>query len=137
MIAPTQLINVAPRLARDRDRPVGRSGAGRSRATRSVKVSLQPSTWIFWLFANNDPKVSTVTSNKQFQTAVRYALDYKSIVGLAGPGAIQAPGIIPSMFLGSLPQSATVKQDLAKAKAALAASGVGEPAGRRSSTRAT
>ena len=46
-----------------------------------------------------------------------------SIVGVAGPGAIQAPGIIPSMFLGALPQSAKVKQNLAKAKAALAASG--------------
>jgi peptide/nickel transport system substrate-binding protein len=54
---------------------------------------------------------------------VRYALDYKSIVSIAGPGAIQAPGIIPSMFLGSLPQKNAVKQNLTRAKAALAASG--------------
>ena len=60
---------------------------------------------MFWLFANNNPQISAVTSNKTFQSAVRYALDYKSIVGVAGPGAIQAPGIIPSMFLGALPQS--------------------------------
>ena len=86
-------------------------------------MSLQPSTWVFWLFANNDPKVSAVTSNKKFQQAIRYALDYKSILSVAGPGAIQAPGIIPSMFLGSLPQSDAIKQDLTKAKAALAASG--------------
>ena len=78
---------------------------------------------MFWLFANDNPSISSITSNKQFQTAVRYALDYKSIVGLGGPGTIQTPGIIPSMFLGSLPQSAKVKQDLAKAKAALTASG--------------
>src|SRR5205823_9956253 len=37
--------------------------------------------------------------------------------------AIQAPGIIPNMFLGSLKQSEAIKQDVAKAKAALAASG--------------
>ena len=78
---------------------------------------------MFWLFANNNPKISAVTSNKNFQKAIRYALDYPSIVGVAGPGAIQAPGMIPSMFLGALPQSAKVKQNLAKAKAALAASG--------------
>jgi peptide/nickel transport system substrate-binding protein len=47
-------------------------------------------------------------------------------VSLAGKGAIQAPGVIPSMFLGSLPQSARVKTDVAKAKAALKASGVAD-----------
>jgi peptide/nickel transport system substrate-binding protein len=90
-----------------------------------VRVSLQPSTWVFWLFTNNNPSISSITSNKNFQTAVRYALDYKSIVSIAGPGAIQAPGIIPSMFLGSLPQKDAIKQNLPKAKAALTASGVG------------
>jgi len=95
------------------------------KSNSKVKVSLQPSTWVFWLFANNDSSISTTTSNKQFQTAVRYALDYKSIVSIAGPGAIQAPGIIPSMFLGALPQKDAIKQNLTKAKSALAASGVG------------
>ena len=47
-------------------------------------------------------------------------------MSLAGKGAIQAPGVIPSMFLGSLPQSARVKTDVAKAKAALKASGVAD-----------
>src|SRR5205814_5083881 len=87
-------------------------------SNKNLKVSLQPSTWVFCLFANNNPQISAITSNKQFQQAVRYALDYKSIVQVAGPGAIQAPGMIPSMFLGALKQSQGVKQDLAKAKAA-------------------
>ena len=91
-----------------------------------MNVSLQPSTWIFFVYANDDPKVSAVTSNKSFQKALRYGLDYASIVSLAGKGAIQAPGVIPSMFLGSLPQSARVKTDVAKAKAALKASGVAD-----------
>jgi peptide/nickel transport system substrate-binding protein len=122
MIAPTQLINVqrgSHEIAIDLSADQAKTLQGKS----NLKVSLQPSTWVFWLFANDNPSISSVTSNKQFQQAVRYALDYKSILGIAGPGAIQAPGIIPSMFLGSLPQSAKVNQDLAKAKAALAASG--------------
>src|SRR4029077_7654222 len=94
-------------------------------SNKNVKVSLQPSTWIFFMWTNANSKVSGVTSNPNFQKAIRYGLDYASLVSLAGKGAIQAPGVIPSMFLGSLPQSARVKTDVAKAKAALAASGVG------------
>ena len=122
MVAPTQLINVqrgSHEIAIDLSADQAETLKGNSK----LNVSLQPSTWVFWLFANNDPTVSAVTSNKQFQQAIRYALDYKSIVGVGGPGTIQAPGIIPSMFLGALPQSADTQMDLAKAKAALAASG--------------
>jgi peptide/nickel transport system substrate-binding protein len=124
MIAPTQLINIQ-RGSHEVAIDLSASQAQSLKSNSRVRVSLQPSTWMFFLFANNNPDVSAVTSNKQFQQAVRYALDYKSIVQVAGPGAIQAPGVIPSMFLGALPQSAAVKQDVARAKAALAASGVG------------
>jgi peptide/nickel transport system substrate-binding protein len=80
---------------------------------------------VFWVFANNDTSVSTVTANKRLQNAIRYALDYPSFVQLAGPGAIQARGIIPSMFLGSLPRTAAVSRNLARARSELAASGQG------------
>jgi peptide/nickel transport system substrate-binding protein len=125
MIAPTQLINIqrgSHEVAIDLSADQAKGLQGNSK----LKVSLTPSTWVFWLFSNNDTSISNVTSNKHFQNAVRYALDYRSIVGVAGPGAIQAPGIIPSMFLGSLPQASAVEQDLAKAKSELAASGVGD-----------
>jgi peptide/nickel transport system substrate-binding protein len=124
MIAPTQLINIQ-RGVHEVAIDLSSDQAQTIKGNKKLKVVLQPSTWVFWLLANNNPQVSTITSNKQFQQAVRYALDYQSIVGVAGPGAIQAPGIIPSMFLGSLKQSERIKQDVAKAKAALAASGVG------------
>ncbi len=91
MIAATQLINIqrgSHEVAIDLSADQAQSVRGNSK----LKVSLQPSTWIFWLFANNDSNVSKLTPNKHFQNAVRYALDYKSIVGVAGPGAIQAPG---------------------------------------------
>jgi len=82
---------------------------------------------LFFVLTNDNPKVSKITSNPHFQQAVRYGINYQSLVQLAGKGAVQAAGIIPSMFLGSLPASSAPVYDLAKAKAALAASGLGHP----------
>ena len=124
MIAATQLINVQ-RGSHEVAIDLAASQAQSLKGKKSLNVSLTPSTWVFWLLANNDPSVSSVTSNKKWQQAVRYGLDYKSILSVAGPGAYQTPGIIPSMFLGALPPRAAVKHDAARAKAALAASGVG------------
>jgi peptide/nickel transport system substrate-binding protein len=124
MIAPTQLLNVG-RGSHEIAIDLSADQAQTLKSNKNVNVSLQPSTWIFFLMANDNPKVSSVTSNKDYQNAIRYALDYGSMVSLAGEGAIQAPGMIPSMFLGALPQSAAVKTNLAKAKADLTASGVG------------
>jgi peptide/nickel transport system substrate-binding protein len=124
MIAPTQLINiqrgkheVAIDLSADQAQTI--------KGNKRLNVRTQPSTWTFWLFANNNPDISSMSSNKRFQAAVRNALDYRSIVSVAGPGAIQAPGIIPSMFLGALPRKEAMKENLAKARSELAASGVG------------
>ena len=80
---------------------------------------------LFFLLTNDNPKISKITSNPQFQTAVRDGIDYAGLVQLAGKGAVQAAGIIPTMFLGSLPAGSGATYDLSKAKAALAASGVG------------
>jgi peptide/nickel transport system substrate-binding protein len=82
---------------------------------------------LFFLLTNDNPKISKITSNPKFQEAVRYGIDYSSLLQLAGKGAVQAAGIIPSMFLGSLPAGSGARYDLAKAKAALAASGTGHP----------
>jgi peptide/nickel transport system substrate-binding protein len=124
MIAPTQLINIQRgkhEVAIDLSSDQALSIKGNKR----LNVRTGPSTWVFFLLMNNDPSVSSMTSNKQFQAAVRYALDYRSIVSVAGPGAIQAAGIIPSMFLGSLPRKEAIKQNLTRARTALQASGVG------------
>jgi peptide/nickel transport system substrate-binding protein len=90
-----------------------------------LNVEQPPSTWLFWLFTNSDPQVSPITSNKHFQQAVRAALDYKAFVSLAGPGAIQAPGIIPAMFLGAHTQKSPLHRNLERARSELAA-GVGD-----------
>lgn len=93
----------------------------------NLQVQQSASPNVFFMFANANPSVSRVTSNKNFQDAVRYGLDYSGLVQLAGKGAIQAAGIIPSLFLGALSQSDGLTRDLTKAKAALAASGVSNP----------
>ena len=94
---------------------------------KNVNLEKTPSANVFFLFANQDSKVSTVSSNPHITAAIRYALDYPGYVSLAGAGAIHAAGVIPSMFLGSLPASDAVKQDIAKAKAEVAASKISNP----------
>src|SRR5262249_6007846 len=86
----------------------------------------QPSPFTFYAFTNDDPDVSAVTSNTRFQQAVRLALDYTAIRSVAGPGTIQAAGLIPSMLLGALPQKNALQRDLSRARAEVAASGVGD-----------
>jgi peptide/nickel transport system substrate-binding protein len=124
MIAPTQLINIQ-RGKHEVAIDLSSDQALTIKGNKRLNVSTRPSTWVFFMLMNNNPSVSAVTSNKQWQSAVRYALDYRSVVQVAGPGAIQAAGIIPSMFLGSLPRKEAVKQNLARARAALQASGFG------------
>lgn len=93
----------------------------------SLQVKAIAGPNVFFLFANDNPKISSTTPNKHFQNAIRYGLDYASFVQLAGAGAIQTPGVVPSMFLGALPQSSAALTDLTKAKSELAASGIKNP----------
>jgi len=93
----------------------------------SVNLVTSASPNVFFVLANENAKVSSVTANADFCDAVRYGIDYPSIVELAGQGAIQAAGVVPSMFLGALPAADGLKRDLTKAKAALAKSGISNP----------
>jgi peptide/nickel transport system substrate-binding protein len=125
MVAATQFINVQ-RGTHEVAIDLSAQHAQSLRNNQRVSVKTQPSTWVFWLFANNNPDISAATPNKRFQAAVRYALDYPSFVSIAGAGAIQARGIIPSMLLGSLPPGSAVSRNLNRARTELAASGVGD-----------
>jgi peptide/nickel transport system substrate-binding protein len=93
---------------------------------KSVNVDKVASAFVFFLFANQNPKISTTSSNPHITAAIRDALNYNSYEALAGPGAVHATGIIPSMFLGAL-KSSPIKQDLTKAKAEVQASGISNP----------
>jgi peptide/nickel transport system substrate-binding protein len=90
-----------------------------------LHVTRQPSPWTFYAFANDDPRISPITSNERFRQAVRSALDYRALVSVAGRGAIQAAGMIASTIPGALGQDDAPRHDAAKAGAELAASGVG------------
>src|ERR687891_2981302 len=81
MVAATQFINVQ-RGRHEVAIDLSAQQAQSLQNNRRVRVRTQPSTWVFWAFANNDPAVSAATSNKRFQNAVRAALDYPSFVGL-------------------------------------------------------
>lgn len=89
-----------------------------------VTVTSGPSAYTIFLLLNQGPAVSPATSNPQYVSAVKKAIDYAGLLGVAGEGAVQPAGIIPSLIAGTLPPSDALKQDVAGAKSALAASGM-------------
>lgn len=124
--APTQLLDVqrgSNELATDLSATQAKSLHGNSK----VKVYSQPSPNMIYLFANQNPQISAVSSNPKVVQAIRLALNYEGLVKLAGQGAAQAPGVVPSSFLGALPASDAVKTNLAQAKSLVQQSGVSNP----------
>jgi peptide/nickel transport system substrate-binding protein len=94
---------------------------------KSIKVYRAPSETIYYLQANFKPSVSKLAANHHLWNAIRYGLNYKHELQIAGKGAIQACGLIPRQFNGSLPASACVHRNVAKAKAELKKTGVKNP----------
>ena len=93
---------------------------GPLRGAEGLTIDETASPTIFFVFANANPEISEVTSNPDFVEAVRYGLDYSGILELAGEGAVQAPGVIPTHFLGTLAPDLAVERDVARAQEALA-----------------
>ncbi|MFF7244988.1 ABC transporter substrate-binding protein [Embleya sp. NPDC008237] len=92
-----------------------------------AQVLQQPTPTTAFLFTNDNPATSPTTSNKDFQEAVRYGLDYKSLLDVAGAGSAQAAGIVPGFFTGALDPAKAVQRDVPRAKAALARAGLNNP----------
>jgi peptide/nickel transport system substrate-binding protein len=88
-----------------------------------LNVKSAPSRYTIYMMLNQDPSISTITSNPDFSTAVKSALDYDKILALAGKGAERPGGVVPSMFVGTLPTERGNQFDLAAAKESLKASG--------------
>lgn len=84
-------------------------------------VDSVPSGQTIFLLLNQSPAVAGDLANVKIAEAIRYALDYDGLLELAGAGATQATGVIPTGFEGALTEGVT--QDLDRAKSALAASG--------------
>ncbi|MEU1880977.1 ABC transporter substrate-binding protein [Streptosporangium sp. NPDC020072] len=93
----------------------------------TLQVTKTPSANVVFLLANRNSSVSAITANPKFAEAVRKGIDYTGLLELAGEGSVQAPGVIPSMFLGALPADQAAKRDVEGAKAALKESGVADP----------
>lgn len=85
-----------------------------------LSVDSVPSGQTIFLLLNQG-EAGGELANVKIAEAIRYALDYDALLELAGAGAVQATGVIPPGFEGSLDSGIT--QDLDKAKAALAESG--------------
>jgi peptide/nickel transport system substrate-binding protein len=117
---PTQKINVQ---GGDAQVALDLSGTQAEGLGSGVSVTSDPSANVIFLLLNQNPAISNITSNPDFVKAVKEAIDYKDLVSIAGKGTSQAPGVVPSMFLGALTSSSELKTDLAAAKADLAKSG--------------
>jgi peptide/nickel transport system substrate-binding protein len=91
--------------------------------TSKVTVTSGASGYSIYLMLNQSAGVSAATSNPRFVSAVKKAIDYADLLGVAGRGAVRPAGIIPSVIGGTLPPDQALKQDLEGAKADLAASG--------------
>ena len=92
-----------------------------------VRVYRAPSSTVFYMQANFKRSVSTLAADRNLWEAIRYGLNYQKLVRLAGAGAVQACGLLPRQFLGGLPASGCVKRNLARARRALARTGVDNP----------
>jgi peptide/nickel transport system substrate-binding protein len=117
---PTQKINVQ---GGDADVALDLSGTQASALGSSVTVTSDPSANVIFLLLNQNPKISKITSNPDFVKAVKEGIDYADLVSIAGTGTKQAPGVVPSMFLGALTSADELKTDLAAAKSDLKKSG--------------
>lgn len=88
-----------------------------------VSIIANPSRYMIFLFLNQNPAVSQITSNPKFLEAFKLGIDYDKIVELAGEGSIRPGGFIPSIFNGALDAADGNQFDADAAAAALAESG--------------
>lgn len=96
-------------------------------SNKAVQVVSGPGTKTFYMTVNEKPGV-TVAANPLLMDAIRYGLDYNSIMALAGPQAQRLAGMVPTGFLGALPVAKAIQQDVARAKADIAKFGGPPPA---------
>jgi peptide/nickel transport system substrate-binding protein len=126
MLAPTQLLNVQ-RGSNEVAIDLSGAQAATLKSKQKIQVHISPSSNVFFLALNQDSNVSAAAANSHIRAAIRYGIDYSQLLKVAGPGAAQAAGVIPSIVSGALPRSEAPKTNLAKARAEVAASGISQP----------
>lgn len=80
-----------------------------------LTVTQSASPEVLYLGMSMDP--ASPTSKPAVREAIQLGIDYQALVGLAGPGAKRAAGIIPQHLTGSIPVDEAISTDVTKAKA--------------------
>lgn len=80
-----------------------------------IQIISKPTSTISFLLMNMDSKLSGPMANPDVQQAVRYALDYKGYLDLAGDGALLPLAFEPNGFIGAKSRPENY-QNLEKAK---------------------
>ena len=94
----------------------------------AVTVESIPSWYSVYAFANMDPEVNEFTADPKFREALRYALDFDSLVALGGEGAQPLASLVPNGLIGATDPGQVPDRDLEKAEKLLSEAGYsGEP----------
>ncbi len=89
-----------------------------------ITVATGATATMTFLVMSRDSNLSKELSNPKVQEAVRYAIDYESLLSLAGDGATVPLNFVQSGFVGGLTRDlATEGRDLEKAKALMTEAG--------------
>jgi len=105
---------------------LGLAGEDAASLAEGIELAVVPSATVVFLFLNGNPLVSPLTPKPQVIDAVRAALDYPALVSLAGGGATQAAGLIPSAFPGTLSSKDATVRNLALARQYAEDAGLGD-----------
>jgi peptide/nickel transport system substrate-binding protein len=105
---------------------IGPDEARSLRNAPGVTVRTSLALNLLYVMMNNNPQVGGPFSNPKVQQAIRYAIDYKGILDLAGPGAVQLAGVIPSNLPGALPSGEAVRTNLDRARQLLKEANAGD-----------
>ena len=111
----TQLLNI---LGGESDLSVELSPTDVKQITKGYDLKASPANRVVFIAFTTDAKLDPLAANKDFWEAVKYGLDYRSLLELA-PGAIRT-SFVPSDIPHGLPQAQMRQRDLTRAKAALA-----------------
>lgn len=122
MAAPTQLLNVQ-RGANEIALDLSAQQAQTLENNDALQVRTDASVNVFDVEANMNESISP-TGREAVRRAIRLALDYEGYTRLSGVGAVQAPGVIPSQFLGALTAEDAVRTDVDAARAELERAGI-------------
>ena len=90
----------------------------------NVQILEGPSPNVMFLFANDNPKILEDHPQPRLPDGPALRDRLRRDAPLAGAGAVQSPGIIPTTFLGALPARDDAKYDLTLAKSYLTKSGL-------------